>query len=539
MEKFKSDWEAAFPGVPTPDLSCFDSKILLENKIKESEDRIENLKFELSKEQFILDKLKAIEKDESSYSKDNKTQIVADDVSSSGSINENKINDNDLSSDDIVIIENNDEVGLKVSINDEERFSSQEFVTIVNPSTIPLREETIEINIDPKVIRSASNTSPSNNSLSTFCFGSKSSSDKCSTSSSQSSLNELFTSEIADANDSKKFQRFSNIKTYNKSYSEQEDDVFDYSGHNVSRRLTDPFPLSPKEPKGKPLPAPRTLSRSKPLPPLPKRQPPVLMEKKKSLDLSHPAKLLHNDIEDDNDSRPQLSEEASKKTFQESSEDRTFSQTSSAYEDDEHIYTDINELNIRRKLTSEVEESYSDISSDEEQIYENSNMQPKIQPLVDNSDSVFYDKSRKQSLKRRGSSDRHAIVLPEDIQMNNQHTGQVSNPDLEAILNGSKESLVDDIDDMPEKPPKILIENRYHVDEDDEDDDDDEHIYANVDDLILGDDDGSCDSISMGLPSPHYKELTSAQIESMLQKIQNNTSDHSHGKLFYIVLIYF
>jgi len=538
IENFKLDWETAFPGIPTPELQCFDdSARTLEYDIQESQKRIENLKFELSKEEFILDRLKMLENDKSSHSKDNEIQIITDNlnISSSSSImnNECNINNNDLSSDDIVIIENsNEEVCLRDSINNEERSSSQEFVTIVNPSADDVsNQETIEVTINPNVIRSVSNTS--NNSLSTFCFGSaKSSSGKCSTSSSQSSLNELFTSETPDANESKKFERFSNIKTYNKSYSEQEDEVFDFSGHSVARRLTDPFPLSPKEPKDKPKSAPRTLSRKKPLPPLPKKPLPKIMKKKKSLDLSQSAKLLH-----DNESLPQLPEDISKEISQEHSQERTISQTSSAFEDDEHIYTDINELNIRGRLpTPEVEESYSNIeSSDDEQIYENSNMQPKIQPLVDNSDSAFEDKPRQQRLKRLGSHDRQAVVLPDDIEINSENdTIHFVNPALEAILNGSKESLVDDIDDMPDKP-NIVIGNHY--DDDDDDDDDDEHIYANVDDLILGDDDGSCDSISMGLPSPHYKELTSAQIESMLEKIQNNASDHSHGKLGVILLL--
>ena len=577
--KFTLGWKTVFPGTPIPDLSFFASSELVENEITERLHKVQHLKFQLAQEEFLLEKLKEIK---DIYS------LIDDDKFEDDSIaNKKEINDNIVQDENSVNGGNDKEkaeykaiwdtvpkpklvsepepdsanpdldkfkpiwecvpkpLNKAPSFGDAEELlptpdklhntnspvSSMDFNVEKGPT---FNVEVLKNNTDIIAIHRHVDNNPEQlkvypgNSFSTFQSNKIHSGDVKSLS--QSSLNEMFLSESTHPDDDsvkmEPLENFADIKTHRKSYSIDEN-VFDYSSPiPVARRLTDPLPNS-KEEKVKPKPAPRTMSRKKkPLPPLPKKTSgnPVVTDINLTSQLTAKNKAL---------SEPPSFPPPP--TLQ----DRSISETSSAYQDDEHIYTDISELNINRQKmgTPEVEESFSGDDSPTEQIYENSNMQPKLEPLVDNSSkpySLELENPKVQQRKRLGSHDRQGMALPDDMDVNGPITGSAatgSTASLEEILNGSQESLVDDIWEYPNKP-SIIVNNQY-----DDSSDDEEHIYANVNDLNLyskgsdddSDHDGLGDSISHGLPSPHYTELTPAQIQSMLQKIQNNTSDHSQG----------
>lgn len=210
-------------------------------------------------------------------------------------------------------------------------------------------------------------------------------------------------------------------------------------------------------------------------------------------------------------------------------------------EEYEHIYTDITDLSINKPPLAkpDVESEYveHELLENQEQLYENANMKPKIELLVDNSEpqeTVLSARQEKlgRERKRLGSQDRQAFLFSDDLDVTsatNEANKDVNKNglDMEAILNSSHESLVDDLEDEVIETPDIII-NNHQVEEDY---DDDEHIYANVDDFSIrgkdSDNDSDHEPLS-GLPSPNYREMTSDEI-AFLQK-HNSDDDHSHDE---------
>ena len=591
--KFVLDWETVFPGVPIPNLSILAaSSESVDHEISKRLKVVQNLKFVLAQEEFLVEKLKGFKDVYSSLQNNN------DDKSKDNVIEENEKPREDIipSNDNIVVDKEKpeykaiwDAVPKSVSVSEPDNeatkpntsntennhahgdmhkpiwesvpkpmkklpsFGDEDLPPPPTPDETNISVDspvsTMDVHVEQgatfniEVLKSNTESIPiqrdivrhgSRNSLSTFQSNSVGQSDN-EQSSSQSSLNAMFLSESAYPDDDsviiEPLDNFANIKTHRKSYSIDEN-VFDYSSPiPVARRLTDPLPNSQsrKEEKPKPKVAPRTMSRSKqhkPLPPLPKKP-----ERTSSVETD--LNLIKNNKP--HSEPPKCPPPALQQ--------RSISEaSSSAYQDDEHIYTDISSLNINRSQSPEAHESDSDDNSGSpiEQIYENSNMQPKIEPLVDNSYSKpqsLEEQPRVQYRKRLGSHDRQGMALPDDVDLNKGAiAGGASS--LEEVLIGAQESSVDDniTSEYVNNKPLITVNSQY-----DSDSDDDEHIYANVDDLNLyskSDDDSDHDhlgdSISLGIPSPHYTELTSEQIQSMLHKIQNNTSDHSQGIYNYI-----
>ena len=589
-EKFIFDWGTVFPGIPLPNLQFLANSETVENEITERLEKIQTLKLQLAQEEFVLDKLHEVQK-LPAFSNESVNETVGEEsitqpntVIKNENINVNKDEDKgsykaiwdtvpkvELSSSETqetVVVpkqETNQDFkpiwdSVPKPLNKASSFGDDDLPPPPNSNELKISNtpvstkdvhlekgatfnvEVLRTNTDYNAGKHKDNgdlKKPSpRNSFSTF----QSSSGPSEKYSSQSSLNEMFLMESSHPDDDNVIidpgDNFANIKTHRKSYSIDEN-VFDYSSPiPVSRRLTDPLPSKPmEEEKDKPKPAPRTLSRNKkdkPLPPLPKK----------------PSFSETNTTSFDNEtSKPQTKPSKSLPTSSAPPpiQQRSISEASSVYQDDEHIYSDISELNINRQRMDslKIDESFSEDDSPVEQIYENSNMQPKLAPLVDNSSEPhFYhdDIARGLQRKRLGSHDRQGMALPDDMNVDNTSGASGNAVSLEEILIGSQESLVDEAE--PEeiyKKPSIFIQKQLN---ESSDDDDDEHIYANVDDLHLyskGSDDDSDhdplgDSISLDIPSPHYTELTPAKIQSMLQKIQNNTSDHSQGKYFFIYL---
>ena len=576
--KFVSDWETVFPGVAIPNISILTASAeSIENEIIKRTRVVKNLKSVLAQEEFVLEKLKGIKDVYSGLNNDDKSEDIVNEENKPTPTSENIVpNEN--------IVENNKEKAeykaiwdavpkpVSVSEPDEEAvetnnsstkndhdethkpiwesvpkpmnklpsFGDEDLPPPPTPDEINISDSpvsTMDVHVEQgatfniEVIKTNSDNISnqrdiarygSGNSLSSFQSNSVGQNEDRK-SLSQTSLNSMFLSESAFPDDDsviiEPLDNFANIKTHRKSYSIDEN-VFDYSSPTpVARRLTDPLPNSQPRKEEKPKVAPRTMSRSKqhkPLPPLPKKP-------QRTLSVENDLNLVKNKphSEPPKCPPPPLQQRSMSE----------ISSCSSAYQDDEHIYTDISELNINRPRSPEAHESDSDNDgSPTEQIYENSNMQPKLEPLVDNSGKLE-EKPIAQQRKRLGSHDRQGMALPDDVSVNTASRGSAAS--LEEILNGAQESSVDDAGSGYVNKPMITVNSKY----DEDSSDDDEHIYANVDDLNLyskGSDDDSDhdplgDSISLGIPSPHYTELTAEQIQSMLHKIQNNTSDHSQG----------
>lgn len=501
-KSFKEDWDTAFPGVNLPNLSFLESKDSIEKEIVDCGIRINELKFQLQKQEFILNKLTNIQNDQaSSKSLESPTAIADQD------------NTQSLSS-------------TNSSHNVPEK-----------PST----DETLSSNFEVLDIYHNENDT---NEISTF------SSFKPEPKSPKTSISQV-------GKESQKQLSETNNKAHQKSFSMDEKQLnFQSNCNNISgRRATDP---SIEEPKPKPRPAPRTLPRGRkaPLPPPSDKNrslsmtdvstrsnkksdlPPVLLSKTQSMnleELSLSPRLHHQqtdivfneEIESSKIPNDSKEEKAKEKEFVD------------PYEDDEHIYTDIDELNIKRErlptppeLEKEPDERI--IKRNQASLYENTHIKPKIKKLVDNEiydvPSESENPFEKLQCKRLGSNDRQAMIIPDEKPKGHLNAGQI-----EILLNNSTEYSVDD--DIQNNTSQEMVfgdDSSFEiVEEEEEDSDDEEHIYANVDDLRIfpksdeEDDDHDIlnDSMMGDLPSPHYREMTSDQIQSMLEKIQESDDD--------------
>ena len=504
-EKFLADWKILFPGAELPDTSFFVSKVSFENEFLSSQKRINKLKIELQKEEFLLNTLHKYKDDKvflNSLEK-RKSSYIGDEQTPRGHL---------LSISEQLASPNKFEV---LDATNDTTFSFSSFKPINKSGSKSSLNE-------PDILSFSTSWKASENEpdLSSFSLSSKS----------------LSFDGGLEVDEEK-------TEIHIKMRRSTDPEAVKYLIEDVPvRRCTDPAPdtLRPIKPK----PAPRSLPRNSTLNPVPDPVPrrvsldsltsdKNLVSNKEQwrkttgglLDLSKPAKVLPANIEDtENPPNTNIIQEYD--TNNVSDDD----------EEDDPVYTDISDLKMKKPpvtLPSQTEPVNHVLLENQEQLYENANMKPTIEKLADAGSEDEISSVRKKDRKRLGSQDRQGYLFSDDLDVTTS-TGD-SQSDLDVILNGSQESLVDDFDDDVEVTPSIVVET--HGDENYYDDD--EHIYANVDDLCIkvkdsdndsgSDNDFLCDSYSGGIPSPNYREMTSAEIESLKKNESDDDLTQSQG----------